>query len=871
MNLNMTISRLQFLTADEFHAHTGVAASFPVKKGVLKKRQAVSLKNMGGKELPAQFWPLAYWPDGSIKWMGVATVLDRVSIRKTFRVTRQVPALIRNGMTVTRGRSTITVNTGTMRCRIPLKGKGIIDQLSIRKGRRWIQKVAENHPAVLFVSRAHLSRVGNVQTTTSERFLGETQMVALEQDGPIRTVVKIDGIHKSGREKFLPFSIRLYFHKGCNTIKVVHTFFYDGDSKKDFIARLGIDFPIIIKDTPCNRHVFMGLNDQLWHEPVNILPSVMPAQRGCGLKPNPDYARQLAFEYLPNAKCVHVTPVWNEYSLFQDSCDHFSIEKTTSDECAAVLARHGTRSSGWGGIIAPQGGVAVGIRDFWQAYPSAITLRNAGANDVPVVLSAELWPSRSEPLDLRHYSTKAYAANYESVGKYKLAGVARPWIAGSPLSPFTGDPYGIGRTSEMTFHILDGDEEKGVLECQSRQTANPPTLVCPPKTYATAKVFSPICVPSNKKLLRPIEKKLTEILNSMVSQTEKYRWYGFIDYGDLQIQYDNVRRDWKYDEGGVAWINEELMPGIFLWRSFLRTGRLDVFRAAEAMSRHAEVDMFHIGPLTGIGTRHNVKHWGCSNHEIRQSMAGLKRYYHLVTGDERTRDIILNECPQVGNAWVANQKARSKTGKRSLRNNEVTGTLGPHLSSFFWNWLATWEFTGSPKHRSMVLNGLDYMAKQNQPYGLAGNSMAYKINFETGQLTLLPPNTKPSMSNIFGSTEIWLEFEQLLDSKDWSDTLTKYASLHLIDSYVERFAVAPDAIGQGAGIEDSKLAFGGIDLVAFFGARKRNDKVMKRAVWKLLKGQAGQVIASGTKDNRRFASWGNQAISVIALLERYVK
>ena len=44
---------------------------------------------------------------------------------------------------------------------------------------------------------------------------------------------------------------------------------------------------------------------------------------------------------------------------------------------------------------------------------------------------------------------------------------------------------------------------------------------------------------------------------------------------------------------------------------FLRTGRADIWRMAEAMTRHtAEVDVYHIGPNAGLGSRHNVSHWG---------------------------------------------------------------------------------------------------------------------------------------------------------------------------------------------------------------------------------------------------------------------
>ena len=57
--------------------------------------------------------------------------------------------------------------------------------------------------------------------------------------------------------------------------------------------------------------------------------------------------------------------------------------------------------------------------------------------------------------------------------------------------------------------------------------------------------------------------------------------------------YDFGRHEWRYDVGGWAWANTELMPDMLLWFTFLRTGRADIFRMAEAMTRHTgEVDVY---------------------------------------------------------------------------------------------------------------------------------------------------------------------------------------------------------------------------------------------------------------------------------------
>ena len=80
---------------------------------------------------------------------------------------------------------------------------------------------------------------------------------------------------------------------------------------------------------------------------------------------------------------------------------------------------------------------------------------------------------------------------------------------------------------------------------------------------------------------------------------------------------------------------------MWLWYNFLRTGRMDIWRMAEAMTRHTgEVDVYHIGPNAGLGSRHNVSHWGCRAKEARISQAAWNRFYYYLTTDERCGDLM---------------------------------------------------------------------------------------------------------------------------------------------------------------------------------------------------------------------------------------
>ena len=51
-----------------------VSWGVPWAKGQVQKSDSLVLKAADGKVIAAQTWPMAYWPDGSIMWMGYATL-----------------------------------------------------------------------------------------------------------------------------------------------------------------------------------------------------------------------------------------------------------------------------------------------------------------------------------------------------------------------------------------------------------------------------------------------------------------------------------------------------------------------------------------------------------------------------------------------------------------------------------------------------------------------------------------------------------------------------------------------------------------------------------------------------------------------------
>ena len=150
----------------------------------------------------------------------------------------------------------------------------------------------------------------------------------------MRAVVKIEGMHQSesSERSWLPFTLRLYLYAGLESVRLVHTFIYDGEAKHDFIKGLGLSFAVPLREEYHNRHIsFAGEDGGTWHEPVRPLTG----RRSFSSDEYSDmFAAQLTGKKLPGLQQMHRRqrqlaedlPIWNEFKLVQNAPDYFSVE-----------------------------------------------------------------------------------------------------------------------------------------------------------------------------------------------------------------------------------------------------------------------------------------------------------------------------------------------------------------------------------------------------------------------------------------------------------------------------------------------------------------------------------------------------------------
>jgi hypothetical protein len=813
---------------------TGVSWGVPWPKGAVPKDQAFSLSTADGRKLPLQTWPLAYWPDGSLKWSGFATVAGPETTG-----TLQLAAAGGAGttgdakVTVTQAAGSITIDTGHVRAQIAKSGANLIDVLSV-DGR----EVARDGRLVGVLQDGPDTDIDNVRPR--ERFTSKVEHVTVEQSGPVRAVVRIEGKHrgemakggflwfKGQHREWLPFSVRLYFYAGQPEIRVVHTFVFDGDQAKDFIRGLGITFAVPMHEDVWNRQVrFSGANGGLWSEPI---------QPGGG---NP---AQVAGEKIAGGAFYSGNPaeqyaIWSDYKLTQSSPNGFTIFKRTNPQSTWLFAAAGTRASGLAYVGGVSGGLAISVKNFWQSYPGELEVR--GAAEAAAQLTAWLWSPDAPAMDLRHYDTKAHGLNatYEDVQE----GLSTP--------------FGVARTTELTLFPTGAIPAKPATLAMAATGAQRPLLAAEPAYLHSTGVFGIWSLPDRSTPLKAaIEDRLAATLAYYRQQQDERSWYGFWQFGDFIHSYNNATHEWYYDYGGHAWDNTELGAPIWMWYSFLRTGSADVFRLAEAHTRNtSETDVYHLGPMVGLGSRHNVIKWGDGAKEARISQAAHWRPFYYLTTDERTGDIMREQLQSDFSAVRYDPMREAQPVLPEDPKFPGRVRIGPDWFAFCGNWMTEWERTGDTKWRDKILAGVDsilampFWIRSGVRDGLnpdiggnrigplkGGGSMTVGYDPQTGKLFPIPdPLTHAqvpvnyNLSTIQGGAEVMFELVPLLGRDDWAKAWLQYCRLGSAPADVlTKDKETGSEGGDGRYVENAQ---GGPRLAAYAYAQTKNPAFAQRA------------------------------------------
>ncbi|MEU9556791.1 Tat pathway signal sequence domain protein [Streptomyces fumanus] len=758
---------LDWLEDGGLGAAPGTTVGVPWPKGVHRPDRTFALTDAAGRSVPTQSWPLAYWPDGSLKWTAHAVASGAGKLT----LTAGPPAAPEHEVTVTRHGGTIDISTGVITARIGTSGTTVVKSVT-----RGATEIARDGRLVLL--RQPEIEDGDQGTVRTERFDGAITGVEVEQRGPVRAVVRVDGKHRKGDRSRLPFSLRLYFYAGADSFRMVHTITFDGTQEPgkasgDFVRGLGVRFTVPMRDAAYDRHIRVG------GEGTGLLREAVKGITG--LRRDPGAAVQAAqFEgrKLPDPATwdqrvtsrLQYIPEWGDYTLSQLSADGFTLRKRTKKGYGWVGAGGGRRASGFGYVGGASGGLSFGLRDFWEKHPAQLDIRDAHTDAAEVTLW--LWSPEAQPMDLRFYhdgmGQDSYAEQLEGLN-----------ITYEDYEPGFGTPYGIARTSELLFWANASTPAAEALARQVEAVRVPPQLAAPPAQLIKARVFGPGLY-SEPDRSTPAKARIEDHLDFLFTyyrdQVEQRRWYGFWDYGDIMHTYDTARHQWRYDIGGYAWDNSELSPDLWLWYAYLRSGRADIFRFAEAMTRHTgEVDVYHLGQWAGLGTRHGVQHYADSAKQQRIANTTYRRFYYFLTGDERVGDLMRANVDSDETFLVLDpqRKVRPDPDYRPDPHALSIG-FGTDWSGLVSAWLTEWERKGPQweKARARVLSTMETIAAQ--PNGFVQGSGLYDL--DTGRFAVAdtPAVSVSHLSAVFGLNELCAELIDLVDMPAFEEAYYDY-------------------------------------------------------------------------------------------------
>ncbi len=373
----METVRVPFIVKNETAAFchlcpTEGGVPFPV--GEIKSLNALTMHNLYNEEIPFQARVLAYWPDHSIKWLGLSfqsTLRPGEGAGYFLDYGPGVQAMeIASPLKVTEEDDVLRINTGTLEVVLNKKTFLLFDQVLLDQN--------EISSKALLT----LNFKGKEYRTDLD---SQSYELRIEEKGPQRVVVRASAWFVSAEgERFSQAIVRYTFYAGKSYVKLSHTLIYTGypDNRQfapnkllklpenEMIESFGIKVPYPFS-TAEDEQIFLGRERNV---PLGIKPG-------------------------------------ETFSLFQK--DYDSVLLTRDGESLA----NEERISGWLDVSSENRGITVAVRHLSENYPKAIKL-NRAKKEVQI----DLWPEEAGPLDL---STTSKAVGPDDYGRGNAFGLAK--------------------------------------------------------------------------------------------------------------------------------------------------------------------------------------------------------------------------------------------------------------------------------------------------------------------------------------------------------------------------------------------------------------------------------------------------------------
>ena len=571
--------------------------NWPVTRGVPLPRGAVSdpsllgVKDAHDRPVPAQFRVLSRWPDRSLKWVLTDFQADvPPGGESTYTVCQcGIGAGPRDEVRVYEDNERLVVSTGPLRFTVNRRRFSLVETAALGR----------TGPDGDFTPEEDVAGPdGDAWVGIRESFLDEDGKRYIYGMGGDCLASLAEAVYDVSVEEAGPIRAVIRCEGAFEADLPMHH--YAGYRPFRFVTRI---------------YAYAGRSElRVLHTVVAACNPRETEVEEIGLRVPVSLSGSVNYRVAASREIAGVADAGESLLLSQRLHNHFRLERRQGRRKGTLA--EGDRTEGW--ITCEDGrvGLGVGLRHMPEEYPKALGVSGIGDG-----IDVYCW---KDP-DGKRLSLKRYS---EAVA----------WDEGEGVY---ADGTGTSKTTEFFVCYYRASESASVPDCLRGWLDSPHVSVDPVSMAAGEATggFQPLDAGRFPKS----ERMMSAFLDWLQRNIELGAWYGFLDWGDALVAWDQGTDDWRF-YGRWGWCNSEWDPRHGVWVQYMRTGNPRHFLLGEAMTRHSvDVDTCHYHPfrpyMVGGCFRHSVDHFGdesCASHTF---LDGWMDYYYL-TGDLRTLEVI---------------------------------------------------------------------------------------------------------------------------------------------------------------------------------------------------------------------------------------
>ena len=657
----------------------------------------LNIVDASGKCIPSQFVVTARWggkptePNRPVKWllvtfpanvlpMGTSTYLLRSGSRNETDTELRIISDTEKSMVIETGKARFIVNKE----RFHLFDTVMVDGQVVTQGT---------------VNGIYLiDELGNSFTS----FHGSPPSLLIKEAGPIRIVLQVEGKLSDAQGKtFLDYKTFLYLYADSSYARVLLTL---GNHRNALARENGGGYDVFD---------YYGQNSVTFEEASVQIQLDSPGRSPVYLYPSDSAVKSGVIHDLSIYQDSSGTEYWNRYTAEDyprtNSYSQFRGYRIT-DEQQEIDAGH--QFSGWLDLCDNAKGVSVGIVDFWQNFPKALSASDKG--DVALKLFPADYGSAYNFRVGEEKTTKMFFYFHKGpADEQHLSEMARALL--SPMWCLASSEWYIqsGALQEFAAEPNQIEERFGQQDSEDDMVKyayyNDRTLIADPTYTGPDSDYYPYDALWISSLDHP-------------ASIDYFNFYGWAWWGNQPLDFE------AYGDGKAGPFNVKYQFDYGAWLQFLRTLDPRWKNMAEAFTSHLELLM-----LSEVTTLHDEERWrnavfGMSAHMESGNENGTRNrlgpvmdtcfgapgalLHYYLTGYPRSEEFLVRVGDYAYDFYAKTRRYEASPYLADSFYSDGTRTMGNLLTVLN----EAFRYSGDLKYQELAQDIMDYFAPDKQPW-----------------------------------------------------------------------------------------------------------------------------------------------------------